>query len=545
MYVEPEIGKLPSYVRHYVKKVIGLPWPVIDHPQPGVIEAPETKIYLPMSMETLGQLLGEGFVRSARLELLFSIVIGLAYHEVAHLLSGEKETNPKFLNNLICDSNDFNFVPQRWKGSIPFTLSLTNAWYRQGKDVAQIPVNTDKEKLQALVHLAITYLRKLRVKYGGQDVKVLPQDHPLCQHFEQIKPIMKKARRYPVKRRPQLVKRLYQVFKDFWGQDEERDFGDVELELKDELFPQDAKELAGSLKSSGAGRKIQEELRRVVIEVETAAAKEVEKEAEKAIKRVERWNKKNLNRPEIEINTEGISPASFDETIVRALRKSLKPLLFERSLARCRPSVKGTKFCPQRFYQIKTNPQSPVIKREVLRIGRALTETEILLCFDRSGSMLGEKEQITKEVAATLYVALLPIPQARVQILGFDDGVVLIKDDQTQSKEEVLKRISVGLSARGGTDFPLALRESINLLQRAKAHKKICFMLTDGDLEGDLSVSDLLLYAKLHKVEVFVFGVLGSQPKELEGVFGRQNVVYVERIEEFPQKVKRLALNRV
>lgn len=545
MYVKPELNKLPSYIRHYVKEVIGVPWEVLDHSQPGVIESPEIKICLPLSRETLGQFLGQDFLRSAPLELLFSIVIGLAYHEVAHLLSGEKRTKPKFLNNLICDSNDFNFVPQRWKGSIPFTISLTNAWYRQGKDVAQIPVDTDKEELQALVHLAITYLRKLRVKYGGQDVKALPKNHPLFEHFEQIKPIVKKARRYPVKKRPKLVKELYEVFKEFWNQDEKPDFKSLELELKNELSPQDAKELSQSLKSSEAGKEIQEELRRVVIEVETAAAKEVEKETEKAIKRVERWNKKNPNRPEIEINTEAVKPASFDESVVRTLRKNLKPLLFERSLARRRPSVKGTKFCAQRFYQIKTNPQRPVIRREVLRIGRAVTETKILLCFDRSGSMLGEKEEITKEVAATLYVALLAIPQVRVQILGFNDGVVLIKGDRGQPKEEVLKRISAGFSARGGTDFPLALRESVKLLQKTKAHRKICLMLTDGDVEGELSVPDLLHYARRHRIGVFVFGVAGSQPEELVRVFGRESMIYVERIEELPWKVKRLALKKM
>jgi len=545
MYVKPEIEKLPCYIRHYVKEVIGVAWEVLDHPEPAVIKSPEPKIYLPLSIETLGKFLGKGFVRSAPVELLFSIVIGLAYHEVAHLLSGEKKTKPWRLNNLLCDSNDFNFVPQRWKGSIPFTLSLTNAWYRQGKDVAQIPVKTDKEKLRALVHLAITYLRKLRVKYGGQDVRALPQDHPLFQQFEQIKPIVRRARRYPVKRRPELVKELYQVFKEFWDQDEKPDFKDVELELKEELSSKDAKELSGSLKSSGAGTKIQEELRRVVIEVERIAAKEIEKEAQKAIRRIEHWDKKNSTRPEVEINTEDVRPAVFDQGIVRALRKSLKPLLFERSLARRRPGLKGTKFCPQRFYQIKTNPQRPAIRKEIIRIGRAVTETEILLCFDRSGSMLGEKEEITKEVAATLYVALLYMPQARLQILGFNDQGVLIKGDRAQSKGEVLKRISAGLSARGGTDFPLVLREGIKLLQRAKAHKKICFMLTDGDLEGELSVPDLLLYARRHRIGVFVFGVAGSRPEELKEIFGRESVIYVQRIEELPAEVKRLALKRL
>ena len=53
---------------------------------------------------------------------------------------GEAKVEPHILNNLICDPNDFAFIPETWKGSIPFTLTLTNAFYAQAPDLTTLAI---------------------------------------------------------------------------------------------------------------------------------------------------------------------------------------------------------------------------------------------------------------------------------------------------------------------------------------------------------------------------------------------------------------------
>ena len=148
--VKANIKKLPAYVNYYVKRVIGINVILNDSPQPCSINTEKPIIELPMTQETLGMFLGPEFVEHAPVELLFSIVIGLAYHEAAHLMSGEKHVEPHLLDNIINDSNDFTYVPEQWKGSMPFTISLINTTYQQGMDFKGVPVSTSEEKLQAL-----------------------------------------------------------------------------------------------------------------------------------------------------------------------------------------------------------------------------------------------------------------------------------------------------------------------------------------------------------------------------------------------------------
>ena len=217
--MKPSLDKLSSYVAYYIHGVIGLNVKLIDSPQPCSINTADPVIELPMTPETLGQFLGPDFVGHAPVELLFSIVIGLAYHEAAHLLSGEPHVKPHLLDNIINDSNDFTFVPRQWKGSMPFTISLMNTTYRQGMDIKDIPLTTRAEKLQALIHLSVSYMRKLRIRDQGNDCRSLPTHHPLEPYFERIKPIMREARKANITRRPELVSKLYDVLKDFWDTD--------------------------------------------------------------------------------------------------------------------------------------------------------------------------------------------------------------------------------------------------------------------------------------------------------------------------------------
>ncbi|MFC1608094.1 VWA domain-containing protein [Candidatus Latescibacterota bacterium] len=547
--VQAIIEKLPAYVHYYVKRVIGLNVILNDSPQPCSINTEKPIIELPMTQETLGIFLGEEFVEHAPVELLFSIVIGLAYHEAAHIMSGEKHVEPHLLDNIINDSNDFTFVPKQWKGSMPFTLSLINTTYQQGMDFKDLPINTCEEKLQALIHLSVTYMRKLRINNNGKDIRNLPQNHELTPYFEQIKTIMRITRKAPIKNRPSLVTKLYKVLKDFWDnitqnkpqqQLLEEALSTAQPEIRIELTSEDVKKLKQTLEKLGTMKKIAGELKRTANAVVIIEKREEGKKDAEAKKRIQ-----NLGDIGSKITPEEpvirAKPLHVDKELARKLKLALKPLLFERSLIRRKPSVVGTTFAPSRFHEIKTQPENPRIRKNIRRTGKACVETEIILCFDRSGSMRGDKEEVCKEVAGTFYTAIETIPQAKIQILGFDNEINLIKGKGNTGSTNTLSKIASGLSARGGTDFPLALYQALTIIEKSRAHKKIIFMLTDGDVNGTLNIEDLLRYAKHLNTNLITIGITGSDETMLRETLGKDNVIYIEDIHTLPNVLRKKA----
>ncbi|MFC1551923.1 VWA domain-containing protein [Candidatus Latescibacterota bacterium] len=234
-----------------------------------------------------------------------------------------------------------------------------------------------------------------------------------------------------------------------------------------------------------------------------------------------------ITKEEPDIQTK---PVNVNHELSRKLKLALKPLLFERSLTRRKPSIVGTTFAPSRFHEIKTQPEKPRIRKNILRAGKAIVETEIILCFDRSGSMNGDKEDVCKEVAGTFYTAIESIPQAKIQIIGFDTEVNLIKGNGNTRSINTLSKIASGLSARGGTDFTLALYHALTTIEKSRAHKKIIFMLTDGDINGMLNIDDLMRYAKHLNTNVFTIGIAGSDETMLRETLGKDNVIYIEDI---------------
>ncbi len=557
--------ELADYIRHYVRRVIGFTIPVEDSPEPCAIYKPRQVLQLPISEPTLGEFLGEEFVANASRELLFSIVVGLAYHESAHLLSGEaNDTKPAILNNVICDSNDFNFTPQTWPGSIPFTISLNNTTYEQSTDLKKMPLKTKRQKLSALLGIAINFMRKRRVKFNGKDVRSLPKSHTLHKTFEKLKPIAKEARKAEIKDRPKLVKRLFKVLKDFWIEEERKkqkqagsggDKGQGKKSGKSSasnLTPEMVDKIA---KSSGFGnRKLSKSdaaklqklaERNGVLDKYREAMRKVEKDiAKESVERMHSCIEKPYDLEEQKETAPGIP--DINESIVGEVRNSLRPMLFQRTIKRMAPSVVGERFSPSHFHEIKTNPKEARVRKEVRRIARIIDETSIILCFDRSGSMAeGAKEEVTIQIASTLYKALSTIPRVKAQVLGFDDVPQLIKGKKSVSLDTVLRRIPVGLSAQGGTNFSLALKECLRLAKEIPAHKKLVIILTDGDLRGELSIEDLLQYADTYNIKVICIGVQGSDELELREYFSKERVIYVERIHDLPAKLKQVTLSNI
>ena len=510
---------LEGKVRRYVRKVIGMSLPLHDSPQPGT---DGRKIFLPLSRRSLEEFFSREFVDAASEELLFSIVVGLAYHEAGHIISGEEETDPKVISNLISEANDFTVVPRRWPGSIPFTLAAVNASYRQARDLASLPLNTKQEKLGAMFGLCLCYLRKLRVKYEGRDVRKLPEDHPLHPYFERAKPILREARRCPVSQRPKLVKALYEILRDLWGKEEglEQALELAEGELELGKLPLGAGDAIG----------MEEEMER------QGRSEEIRREIEGL----------EHGRGGSEEDVEGPSQESLaDPEVASEIRRVVQSLMLERTLARMVPSTRGERFCPGRFYEVKTRPEAPRVRRIVLRMSRRPQETEVVLCFDRSGSMAGEKERTAQKLAATFCRALFGVPELRFQLLGFNHATSLVKGREATPLERVLRMIPLALKAQGGTDLPLALSECLKLLRGSRAKRKLMFLLTDGDIYGSLDLRELVERCRGERIELTVIGVKGSDPNALRDAFGEGNVVYVEKFEELPSKLKELILRKI
>ncbi|MCK4395996.1 VWA domain-containing protein [candidate division WOR-3 bacterium] len=159
--------------------------------------------------------------------------------------------------------------------------------------------------------------------------------------------------------------------------------------------------------------------------------------------------------------------------------------------------------------------------------------------------MASNEERVCQEIAATLYKALATIARVKVQILGFDDGPRLIKGTEPLSIDTVLRRIPVGLCARGGTNLPLALKEALNRVRKSQAHKRLVIALMDGDLSGRIDVEDLALWAKRQSIDLFCIGVGVSDEILLKRKFGAKNVLYVEDIKSLPEETRRVVRGRI
>ena len=505
-------------IEYYMHRVIGLDVPLIDSSTPMCRYEPPLEISLPTSFDTLAEFLGEEFVEQASEETIFSILLGLAYHEAGHALSGEKHnTKPHILNNIICDSNDLNFIPKTFPGAIPFTLTLFEASLKSCEDVARMNLNSNTDKLVGLLSVAITYLRHLKFLYDGKFVRALPDKHPLAEKFEALVPILRRARKAPVEERPELVQKFYEIVKDWW---------DEKLELTNTLIlkplsGEDAKIIARGMGRKGVSAKAKKELERVrkILKQENTHYHSVRGSEPVRIKEM------SSKMPEI------------DENIVINLRKNLRRMLETRAIARTTPSVKGEKFAPEKFYEVQTRPKKPRVRKETTRVGHKIPESAVCLCFDRSGSMEGEKEKLAIETAATLYCALSGIPQARVIILTFDDEVYLVKDERFEPANAVLRRLPKALEAQNGTNLPKAMKVAIEMLEKIVAHRKILFILTDGDTQGYVPIPELLAEAKKHKIHILCIGILESEKDELESEFGNGKVVYIEDIRELKKEM--------
>lgn len=198
---------------------------------------------------------------------------------------------------------------------------------------------------------------------------------------------------------------------------------------------------------------------------------------------------------------------------------------------------------PEHFHQIKTNPDPVKIRKANQRIQRLFDEGAIVLVVDRSGSMAsGRKETVAQQTAAIFYKALCSTPKAQIYLLGFNDVPVIINGRHHLSLTTVLRRFPLALKAKGGTDFPFAVKVAINLLEKITGYKKIIFILTDGDIAGSDAPIELTKEASRKNIEVFIIAVEGSDYSELISQFGKTNVIKIDHISDLPFQINKMVV---
>ncbi|MFQ5693657.1 MAG: VWA domain-containing protein, partial [Nitrospinota bacterium] len=194
---------------------------------------------------------------------------------------------------------------------------------------------------------------------------------------------------------------------------------------------------------------------------------------------------------------------------------------------------------PERFHKVRVNPRRPKVFKEVRRVKRNPAETDVLLCFDRSGSMEGKKETLAKGIAGAVVLALAAVPQARVRLLAFESSVELVLTGAPLPPERVLALVAGGLRARGGTNLPLAFRQAIRLLEDSTSPRRLALLLTDGDTSGVYSLPDLMELAGARGVDFLCIGIPEADPGKLQQTFG-EKALYVADLSSLPEEIARV-----
>ena len=128
----------------------------------------------------------------------------------------------------------------------------------------------------------------------------------------------------------------------------------------------------------------------------------------------------------------------------------------------------------------------------------------LALVIDRSGSMAGEKLELTKQAARATAEALPPSDQIAVVVFDSQSQPV-VQLQRAANRQRIASDIG-RIQASGGTNILAGLREAVEELLPARARKKHIILLSDGQSPYD-EIPDLVDAASAARITISAIGV--------------------------------------
>jgi hypothetical protein len=419
------------------------------------------------------------------------------------------------------------------------------------------------------------YRGLLTFKWEGEWVTEYPEDHVLHNVFHDLKPIIYEARSYwePdeevfAETRLQMAKDMYERIKKWWVEEMGQDEDTFE---RPEPPPSGGGGALGGLGMGGGGSvgggtgsgpdledmtdeeiaEMQEALDEMDLESgvgdaaddfdkmkDDKAAEDRAKEEKEDKELEDKFGKKSLSmgdkrgipahlKPLIGGGGYAVPPThsgrhtiKVSESAVMQLRRYLKILIHERKLGSRKAVKRGTSLYPPNFYQIKTDIKRAEVMTDNLAMDVGDARTDIVMLFDRSGSMCSTQEwgtsaDVARNVMAHLYMGTWGIKEINLVLGGFGDGDendngLLDMVHPGMSREDTLKMIYDVLTPNAGNNLPAAIKVGLDMLELSKAPRKYLMLLHDGDEWGTYNLDEQYRRAKRMGVKIFIFGIDGA-----------------------------------
>jgi Ca-activated chloride channel homolog len=128
----------------------------------------------------------------------------------------------------------------------------------------------------------------------------------------------------------------------------------------------------------------------------------------------------------------------------------------------------------------------------------------LALVIDKSGSMAGDKLDLTKQAARATAEALPPADQ--IGVIVFDSQAKPVVQLQRAANRQRIANDIGRIQASGGTNILAGLREAVDELGAATARKKHVILLSDGQSPYD-EIPDLVDAARAARITISAIGV--------------------------------------
>jgi hypothetical protein len=521
-----------SDISIYVHRVIGVnPCHVAESSQPRTRKAISSDpakvpcIWLPFTDKSLAGFCTDSFVTMAKYDQVIMFLRGCAYHEAAHLVSGEpwivvKQTTgavwwsndpndpypmedviqPIFCN-LINDVNDFTFVPDKWAISVPYSTYLAdtlfwnsppnepmefskyvtdqfNTVHREWEDRKADPDIDDPgeepkamgpgvTEIRRFQNMYLQYLRSLKVKYSGSGaVRSLPATDVAESIFNgKVIPLVKKIRnpKCSMNDRADAIVTLRNIFREFYAK--VRTEGEPTFE---ELFDPMAPIITARPEATSKDGD----------DVPPSAPSYPEGEEPDPTARNKGHNK--------DTGPDGIKPEVLphvDMIMSRKIAHTLNERLAMRRIERRVSGAKtGRRISRRRLPDLWTRPDDPRLRKPPALPRSEHADGHIVAVWDRSGSMSGAPGRVSIDTACTLFAALFFMPKVLVSYAHFGSPAEYVFESKPADLEKTIGKIATDLSPRGENDMPHGLHMALDILEKSRAYRKLILISNDGDL---------------------------------------------------------------